>query len=175
MKHNIILKKLSYLFFSIVMMASFTACEGVESEPDASDIVIEEVTGSWYIIGLETDGETPAFAGDYVLYDIYNSSENNFDFWIDDHNTFFQLKSKGTVDLSSLTFSSEANTAELYTGETVTISNGQITKDSFTTASNTVVDAIYFEAEFSWDPGTVYIFKGHKRTGFVGDDNPHYE
>ncbi len=42
------------------------------------------------------------------------------------------------------------------------------------TLSGMQVDEIYFEAEFDWDPGINYIFKGHKRTGFAEDENPHY-
>lgn len=51
---------------------------------------------------------------------------------------------------------------------------GMITRETYTTASNTVVDEISFDAEFSWDPGTVYKFIGHWRTGFLEDENPHY-
>ncbi|GAA4236275.1 hypothetical protein GCM10022291_20230 [Postechiella marina] len=175
MKHKIILNKLSYLLLGLVFITFFVSCDQVESEPDSSPILIEDITGSWYIIGLEADGETPAYNGDYVKFDIYNTSENNSDFWMDDHGDFFEIKSKATIDLSSLTFSSEANTEELYSEGTVTISNGVITKNSFTTTgSGTTVDAINFEAEFSWDPGTTYLFKGHKRTAFPEDENPHY-
>lgn len=37
-----------------------------------------------------------------------------------------------------------------------------------------IFQLISFEAEFSWDPGIVYKFVGHKRTGFLEDENPHY-
>lgn len=176
MNSKIILKNISYVLVSFILITSFVSCDQVESEPDDSPILVEEITGGWYIIGLETDGETPAFSGDYVKFDLYSSSENNnSDFWLDDHGDFFEIKAKASVNLSSLTFSSEANTDELYSGETITISNGVITKNSYTTTgSGTTVDAITFEAEFSWDPGTIYVFKGHKRTAFPEDESPHY-
>lgn len=174
MKHKIILKNLSCLFLSFAFIASFVSCDQVESVPDDSGIVVKDIAGGWWIIGLEPDGETPAYGGDYVGFNIYNTSENNLDFWIDDHGEFFEIKSKANINLATLTFSSEVDTPELYTDETVTITNGSVTKNTYTTASNTVVDEIFFEAEFSWDPGTVYKFKGHKNTAKVEDANPHY-
>ena len=173
MKYNI-LKKISYLFISLALITTFTSCEGEESVPDDSGIVIQEIAGGWWVIALEPDGETPAYGGDYVKFNTYNSSANDLTFWLDDNGNWMELKSKATVNLESLTFSSEANTPEYYTDETVTITNGTFTKNSYTTTSNTLVDEITFEAEFSWDPGTAYIFKGHKNTGKPEDANPHY-
>jgi hypothetical protein len=34
-----------------------------------------------------------------------------------------------------------------------------------------VTDSIYFEAEFSDDPGTTYQFTGYRRTGWPEDDH----
>lgn len=169
-------KKLSFLLLGFALVTSLVSCDNDDDAvADASGIVVEDITGDWWVIALEPDGVTPAYGGDYVKFSTYATSENNLDFWLDDHANWMELKSKATIDLSSMTFSSEPNTAELYTGDTVTITNGVFTNDSFTTpVSNTVVDEIEFEAEFSWDPGVVYIFKGYKRTGKVQDENPHY-
>lgn len=174
MKH-ITLKKLSFLLLGLALVTSFVSCDDDDAVADASGIVIEEVTGDWWVIALEPDGETPAYGGDYVKLSTYATAANNTNFWLDDHGSWMELKAKATLDPTSLTFSSEPNTPELYTDETVTITNGVFTKDSFTTpGSNTVVDEIQFEAEFSWDPGVVYIFKGYKRTGKPEDENPHF-
>ncbi len=63
---------------------------------------------------------------------------------------------------------------ELITEGTVTVSNGKILENAGRAwGSGTVVDSIYFEAEFDWDPGVIYTFGGHERTGFDEDDNPH--
>lgn len=172
MKYNIF-KKISYLLLSFTLLGTFVSCDE-ESVPDDSGIIVQEIVGGWWVIALEPDGTTPAYGGDYVKFNTYNSSSNDLTFWLDDNNEWMQLKAKATVNLESLTFSSEANTSEYYTDATVTITNGSFSKKSYTTASNTVVDEIMFEAEFSWDPGTVYIFKGHKNTGIIGDQHPHY-
>lgn len=172
MRYNIILKNISYLFVSFALLTSLVSCE--DDDTGVTPIEVESIAGGWWVIALEPDGETPAYGGDYVKFNTYNTSENNLTFWLDDNGNWMELKAKATIDLESLTFSSEPNTAELYTGETVTITNGVITKDSYTTPSNTVVDEISFEAEFSWDPGIVYIFKGYQNTGIIADMNPHY-
>ncbi|MCB4807739.1 hypothetical protein LG651_05710 [Tamlana sp. 62-3] len=157
-----------------MLVSSIVSCDQVESIPDENGIVVDEIDGGWWIIALDPDGTTPAYGGDYQKIDIYNTSENDNTFWLDDHGSWMELKAKATLDLEALTFSSDVNTPELYTDGTVTITNGVITKDSYTTATGTVVDAIMFEAEFSWDPGTVYIFKGHQSTAKVDDLYPTY-
>lgn len=162
--------KVFLLLFTIILLNSCD--EG--GDPEAGGTNVESIAGDWWVIALEPDGVTPAFAGDYVQFSTYNTAANDYTFWLDDHNNWMQIKSKATVNINSLTFESEPNTPELYTDETVTITNGMITKGTYTTASNTLVNEISFDAEFSWDPGSVYKFKGHWRTGFLEDENPHY-
>ncbi|WP_051238792.1 lipid-binding protein [Gaetbulibacter saemankumensis] len=173
MKYTI-LNKIIKSLFTLVLLLTIASCEQQESVPDDSGIIVSEIVGGWWVIALEPDGTTPAYGGDYVKFNTYNSSMNDLTFWLDDNGEWMELKAKATVDLSSLTFSSDEDTTEYYTDETVTITNGKFTKNSYTTTSNTVVDEIMFEAEFSWDPGIVYIFKGHKNTGIIADQNPHY-
>lgn len=161
--------KIIGLLFSVFTLATLSSCdEG--GNPDAGGTATEDFAGDWHIIGFETDGVTPAFGGDYYLWSTYNASSNDENFWIDDHDTFFELKGKAQADNGNLTFVSEANTTELYTGGTVTITNGKILKGAATSFGGHAVDSIYFEAEFDWDPGTVYKFGGHKRTGFLEDE-----
>lgn len=170
-----ITKKLSFFILGFALISTLFSCDDDDAVADASGIVIEDVTGDWWVIALEPDGETPAYGGDYVRFSTYATSANDYNFWLDDHDNWMEIKSKATLDPATLTFSSEPNTPELYTDGTVTVTNGKFTKDSFTTpGSGTVVDEIMFEAEFDWDPGTVYVFKGYKRTGKPEDENPHY-
>jgi len=159
---------IALILLSIFTVTSFTSCdEG--GNPDAGGTFTQDMAGDWHIVGFEPDGVTPAFGGDYYLWSTYNAASNDENFWIDDHNTFFQLKGKAQAEVSSLTFSSETTT-ELYTGGTVRVQNGKILKGAATSFGGHAVDSIYFEAEFDWDPGTVYIFGGHKRTGFLEDE-----
>lgn len=167
-KYKIIFGALLIIVFSV-----FISCdEGGDPDPGATSVV--ELAGDWWVIALESDGETPAYGGDYVQFTTYNTAADDGTMWIDDNNLWIQIKTKVSTNTSALTFSGDPNSPELYTQGTVTVTNGKISKATYTTPSNTVVDEIYFEAEFDWDPGTIYKFKGHKRTGFLEDENPNY-
>lgn len=169
MKKNIIY---TILFLCFMALVSCDDEEGYE-EYDVPSVETQEVAGDWFIVGYFDDG-TVAYGGDYNLYTTFNTVENNSNFWIDDHNSFFQLKTKVQANLGALTFSGPTDGAELYTEGTVTISNGKIIKDGGRAyGTRAVVDSIYFEAVFDWEPGTTFIFGGHKRSGFLPDESPH--
>ena len=165
LKYNIV-----YILFGCFMLTSLASCdEG--GDPDPGGTTTQNFAGDWHIVGYEPDGVTPAFGGGYVLYTTYNAASNDENFWIDDHDTFFEIKSKvQATDYQNLTFSGAPGSPELYTGGTVTVTNGKVFKNGGTSFGGHVVDSIYFEAEFDWDPGTVYKFGGHKRTGFLEDE-----
>lgn len=161
--------KISSLLLGLFTAVAFTSCdEG--GNPDAGGTATQDFAGDWHIVGLDPVDGTPAFGGDYYLWSTYNASSNDENFWIDDHDTFFELKAKAQANISALTFESEPNTLELYLGGTVTIVNGKILKNAGTSFGGHQVDSIYFECEFDWDPGNFYKFGGHKRTGFLEDE-----
>jgi hypothetical protein len=82
-----------------------------------------------------------------------------------------EIKTKvQATDFTNLLFSGKPNEAELYLGGTVTVTNGKILKNAAHSFGGHIVDSLYFEAEFDWDPGTVYKFAGHRRTGFIEDE-----
>ncbi len=160
------------IVFAVLLIGALQSCdEGGDPDPGATATV--DFAGDWYIVGYDASGN-PAFGGDYNLYSTYNAASNDENFWIDDHGAFFEIKTKVQANFSDLTFSGPAGAPELITGGTVTVTNGRIIRDGGTAhGSGTAVDSIYFQAEFDWDPGTVYTFGGHKRTGFLEDENPH--
>ncbi|AUS04663.1 lipid-binding protein [Pseudotamlana carrageenivorans] len=157
----------------LMVSLSLTSCDEVE-DINVGGSSVEKMSGDWWIIALQPDGVTPAYGGDYEQFSTYNTAANNGMMWVDDHGHWMEIKTQVDTDLDAMTFEGEDNADELITGGTVTVSNGVITKATYKTNSNTMVDEISFEAEFDWDPGTVYKFKGHKRTGFAEDENPHY-
>ena len=160
------------LIVSLFLSLTLVSCdEG--GDPSPGGTATEKFAGDWHIIALEPDGQTTAFGGDYNLFSTYNASSNDENFWIDDHDSWMEIKTKvQATDFRNLTFSGQPNSPELYTGGTVTVTNGKILKASAQSFGGHVVDSIYFEAEFDWDPGTVYKFAGHKRTGFLEDELP---
>jgi hypothetical protein len=155
------------LLFITISAILFTSCdEG--GDPDAGGTTTKNFAGDWHIIVLEADGETPL--SNYGLFTTYNAASNDDFFWLDDHEHIFDLKTKVKVsDFDKLTFSA-ANSEEIYAGDNVNITNGKILKNAAHSIGGHVVDSIYFEVEYVDDPGTIYKFAGHKRTGFLEDE-----
>ena len=54
---------------------------------------------------------------------------------------------------------------------TVNIANGKILPGAATSSGGNVTDSIYFQIEFSDDPGTLYDVAGYRRTGFLEDEH----
>lgn len=165
MKKNIILKKLSYLFLSLALITSFVSCDQVESVPDASEIAIQDLMGTW-VVSIDVEGET---AAEHIVISTYNNSANTSDaMWLDDQEHYYGLKAKVNLDFDGSTFSG-TDLDELYYEVKVTITDGTIIKGGATAPSGDVVDSIYFKAEFSDSPGTIFEHYGYKSTGKIAD------
>jgi hypothetical protein len=92
--------------------------------------------------------------------------------FIDDFDGLLELKAKVACNVSDLTFTTNGEMVlERYTDGTVIIGNGRIYLDGGKSTSGVTVDSIYFEAEFDWDPGQIYVVAGHGRTGFLEDEH----
>ncbi len=164
MRYNKILKRISYLFLSFALITSFVSCDQVESVPDASDIVISEVTGTW-VVDMTWDGDFY----DTNTISIYNTGANDSNLmWLDDQQHGWGLKAKVPLNLDAMTFSG-ADLEEQYYDVTVTITEGKIIKGGATAPSGDIVDSIYFKAEFSDIPGEIWEYTGYKSTGKIGD------
>jgi hypothetical protein len=166
------MRKINYIKSLIVLLtlSAFVSCDET-GDTDPGGTTTEAFAGDWHIIALENDGITPAYGGDYNLFSTYNAASNDENFWIDDHDSWMEIKSKVQVSsFENFTFAGQPDAEELYTGGTVHVTNGQILKNAATSFGGHAVDSIYFEAEFDWDPGYIYKFAGHKRTGFLEDE-----
>lgn len=166
--------KINIKFFLIILVAAFVSCdEDGYADYDAGETNTQQFHGEWYVVAYDPDGE-PAFGGDYNFFSTYNTAANNDSIWLDDHGSWMEIKTRVNTNSDNLTFSGPVDAPELITGGTVTVTNGKIIEGGGRAAgSGTIVDSIYFEAEFDWDPGVIYTFGGHERTGFDEDDNPH--
>ncbi len=80
------------------------------------------------------------------------------------------MKGKLNVNPANLTFDVSKEPNLLDPGTTFTITEGKIIKNAAKSKTGVVVDSIYFKAEFSYEPGVIYIHSGHKRTGLEEDD-----
>ena len=164
-------KALFVLFLSLSI--SFISCDET-GDVNVGGTNLEKFSGDWWVVALEPDGVTPAYGGDYVQFTTYNTAANDNTLWLDDNDNWMEIKTRVSVDTKAKTFAGEAGAPEIYGGGVVTVTEGSFSFGTYTTASNTNVDEITFKAEFDWDPGIVYLFKGHRRTGFAEDENPHY-
>lgn len=164
--------KIVLFLFTASLMVSCD--EGGEPDPGVTSTV--EMSGDWYV-KLLLDGNDVYNIG-YYLFSTYNSASNDgTQMWFDDHE-LWPSKVKANVNLSSLSFSgTQLENEYFYTSGGVrvypelNITNGVIIKKATKAPSNTVVDSISFNVEFSDDPGTIYQVAGYKRTGFLEDEH----
>lgn len=159
--------KLGALF--IISVFTFISCDEVE-DMDIDGTATQEMAGDWYV-KFTRDGDDIYSLG-YQLISTYNTSANlNTEMWIDDHQHTWDFKVKSNVDYSNRTFSGTDLPSFGGYDVNVTITNGKIIDEGAITSGGNVTDSIYFDAEFSDDPGTVYTLSGYRRTGFAEDEH----
>ena len=171
MNYNKLFQKISFMFLAFALSISFVSCEQQESVPDDSGIAAEDMMGSWYVEFL-VDG-VDVYGLGLQKINTYNTSENDgTSMWIDDNEHTWYFKVNCPINPSNMTFSGTGLYSN-YDGYEVdvNITNGQITKNGTTSLGGYTADEIYFEAEFSDDPGTIYQLVGYRYTGYV-TDNP---
>jgi hypothetical protein len=159
LKNNII-----KILFGILIFASFTSCDEA-GDPNPGGTNTAKFAGDWYIT-LSDDTGAPYV--EHVLHSTYNTSANDDTMWIDDHGNGWVIKCKMTINADG-TFTAVAQPNIIDSG-TVTITEGKIEKGAALSKAGHVVDKISFKAEFSYDPGTIITYEGHKRTGFLEDE-----
>lgn len=125
-----------------------------------------EMNGEWFIDISDASG----VLAQHTKHLTYDTNEGNSTMFINDNKTGYYLKGKLIVNTKDLTFSAkdEENTND--PGSTFTITEGKILKNAAHSKNGNVTDSIYFKGEFSYDPGNIIIFSGHKRTGFLEDE-----
>lgn len=162
------MKKYLYIVTITLCVLSLGACK---KEQPIGGTAVESLAGEWWV---QIDG-----SGDYYGISSYNTAENsstqmwlNFtNFWGSSDQTVF---GKVNVNLADKTITGQkvANAGTYKGGITFNVTNGKVTTNGTVgPSSNAPTDAITLDVEFSDDPGTIYHFKGYKRTRFVGDDH----
>lgn len=149
-----------------------TSCENRGYDDyDAGGTPSEALNGEWFIDISDEEGNV------YVEHAIHKTFDDNAgQMYVSDRTgpedtdySGWYLVSKVNYDVSNLTFNVTGadNDAD---GSIVNITEGKILKNAAHSKAGNVVDSIYFKGEFDYDPGTIIIFSGHKRTGFEDDD-----
>ncbi len=163
-----ILKTLGGIFAVVFISAS---CDNKGYDDyDAGGTASEKMNGEWFIDISDEDGNV------YVEHALHKTFDaNNGKMYVsdqegsDDSYTGWYLVSQVDYNLNDLTFSATGvdNASD---GSIVNITEGKIIKNVAHSKNGNVVDSIYFKGEFDYDPGTIIIFSGHKRTGFLEDE-----
>jgi hypothetical protein len=160
------LKFISILFLSV--SAFISGCRK-EKDTDAGGTATQAMAGEFWV---QISVEDELLLNDYFKVITYNTADNvDNKMWIDDQEHIWPFKFKMDVNPSAQTFTANAVESQ-YTPITVTLTNGKILSNvTKGPASQVPTDSIYFEAEFSDDPGTVYQFSGYRRTKWPEDDH----
>lgn len=165
MKKILILIGVGVVFF-------FSSCEN-EIAPGQNAVV--KLSNEWYGQIYVPDGAgglDDIGLGYQHLLTSSTSSGTADSIFVDDFDGLLELKAKVACNVNDLTFTTNGvAVTERYTGGTVVIGNGKVFIDGGRSTSGVKVDSIYFEAEFDWDPGQIYVVAGHGRTGFLEDEH----
>jgi hypothetical protein len=165
-------------FLATVSGIALLSCDS--DDPTIGRTAGQEIAGEWWVT-YSVDGEDAGngyseiitsntaanVSTEMLLSDVVDPNAAGGNFWT--------YKIKAMVDPNTKKFSAdEVTSTALDRGEPyeieVNILNGQIFPKGGFSKTRVVTDSIYFEIEFSDDPGTIYVAHGHKRTGFTEDD-----
>lgn len=171
MKSNIIGK--TFIAFIAISLASCSGDKGYdEYDPGKSPTVA--LNGEWFID--VSDEATGTVYVQHAFHKTFDDGLNDGKMFISDRigagptdYSGWYLVSKVDTDVKNLTFSASGvdNDAD---GSIVNITEGKIIKNAARSKDGNVVDSIYFKGEFDYDPGTIIVFAGHRRTGFLEDE-----
>lgn len=153
-----------FAFLSLGIMS----CD-LGNDPDIGGTATQAVAGEWFTT-FTIAGEDVYGLG-YQLITTSNTAANTAgEFLITDDAHTWDYKVKSPLNLDAKTFGG-TGLPNLAYDITVNIANGKILPGAATSSGGNVTDSIYFEAEFSDDPGTIYQVAGYRRTGFLEDEH----
>lgn len=155
-----------HILIAAIALLAFSGCS---KDDEVGGTATQDIAGEWWVqISVDNTPVVP----DFFKILTYNTAENVPDkMWLDDEGNLWPFKFKVNVNASAKTFSAE-DAASTYSNITINLMNGKILKNaSKGPLSKAQTDSIYFEAEFSDDPGIVYQLSGYKRTRFSEDDH----
>ncbi|EIA10305.1 lipid-binding protein [Flavobacterium frigoris] len=164
---NILKNNINKILLGVFMITIVSSCDNNGYDDYAKEETPSiEMNGEWYIDISDASGVLVQHSH-HVTYD---TNDGNNTMYINDNKDGWYLKGKLNVDTSNLTFSVANEDNLLDPGSTFTITEGKILKNAAHSKGGNVTDSIYFKGEFSYDPGNILIFSGHKRTGFLEDN-----
>ena len=161
------MKFVNKIVFLVLITVAYSACT---KKPDIENTSTVKMAGEFWVQTFEDGNLVNALGFKKVM--TYNTSDpNSGQVWFDDIKHIWPVKAKLDVDYPNLSFKAKTGIANTYlTGKTMDVVEGKIIPNGGHSKSGVVVDSFYLKAKFSDDPGPVYEFKGHARTGFFEDE-----
>lgn len=129
-----------------------------------------DLAGEWMVTAYVGEEE---IYGPFMVLTYNTNADDGKEIWINELSAFWDpsLQVKVPCNISTLTFGSDQSLVNANGDNfTVIVKNGKVTFGGTKTPSGKPADAIEYQVEYSDDPGTVYTFKGYRRTGLVEDD-----
>ncbi len=184
------MKRIIYISFIVLTIVLSWSCEAIydwnqPKEPTIEYSSIFPLSGEWYVTYKFDDGS--GVIDDYYglgylrLWTTNTAADDGTEMWISDGanagaGNFWLYSVKTPINVSAKTFAGTGLESSIDDGGspyevTINIANGKVIEDGGLSTSGVVVDSIYFEIEFSDDPGNVYYCSGTRRTGFPEDDH----
>lgn len=169
------IRKIHFYVLALLLAAGLlSACE--KDDPEVGYTAIGKAAGEWWVTyQLETSPGVleDVFQLGHVPLLSYNTSDNSPNqIWLDEGN-IWPFKVKSGFDGSNMSFSAISAPSIVQSNNqdfTVTVTEGKVILGGGLSKTKVVTDSIYFRAEFSDDPGTIYHISGHRRTGFLEDE-----
>jgi hypothetical protein len=170
-----VMKKIHlYLLTLLTLAGLLSACE--KDDPEVGYTAIGKAAGEWWVTyQVET---SPGVLEDiYHLGHVpllsYNTSDNaSNQIWLDE-GSVWPFKVKSGFDASNMSFTATNAPSIVQSNKknfTLTVTDGKVLLGGGKSKTKVATDSIYFRAEFSDDPGTIYHISGHRRTGFLEDE-----
>jgi len=161
------MKRIIVYVLIILAGAGLYSCQ---EEVEGGGTAAEKLAGEWWFALLDEDGNV---VFDYSAIgsrmSTYNTADNSSDeIWVDDFEHGWWVKAKVPANADNLTFGSPDSVFNVYEQANIIVSDGQIFEDAGTSKDGNVVDSIRFTA--TYPDGTVFIYAGHRHTGFLEDD-----
>jgi hypothetical protein len=168
-------KTYTYLLTLLFLAGLLSACE--KDDPEVGYTAVGKAGGEWWVTNkVET---SPGVFEDiyglgYTPMLTYNTAENVPDqLWLDDQGSFWPYKFKASYDPSNMRITA-VNAPSIVQSQnqnfTVNVTEGKVLMGVGLSRTKVPTDSIYFQVEFSDDPGTIYHVSGHRRTGFLEDE-----
>jgi hypothetical protein len=160
--------KLKLLIFIALLGIGFASCD-LTDDPEIGGTVTQAVAGEWWTT-FTIAGEDVYGLGYQVITTSNTAANSASEFLVHDGGHTWDYKVKVPLNLDAKSFGGTALENISYP-ITVNIANGKILPGAAISTGGNVTDSIYFEAEFSDDPGTIYQVAGYRRTGFLEDEH----